>query len=122
MGKKMNTEFDDAEFRQAVLERVAEKIAERIAGSVPAKAPEKPPIKMGEDRNADVDWTRVKHKCPICRETKFVVPDFGVRVVRGTTMKQSYCRVCRSKMNYHNKPRKAKSYNRTATGSRKESP
>jgi hypothetical protein len=59
-----------------------------------------------KDKNEGIDWTKVKTSCSSCDHVGPVIPDFGTRNDRGTTYKQSRCRKCRSKINYHAEPRR----------------
>ncbi len=53
------------------------------------------------------DWTRETKRCPKCGETKVVDPGFGITSDRdGSVRAQSWCHDCRSKTNYHDRPRK----------------
>lgn len=53
-------------------------------------------------------WEGQTHKCPHCKKTKDIVTEIGLRLVRGVERKQSYCRACRSSINYHALPRMVK--------------
>lgn len=44
-------------------------------------------------------------RCPKCRETKNVIPEFGVKLAAGVYRRQSWCLECRSKANYYKKPK-----------------
>ena len=72
-------------------------IAERKAVRVASERTEKPK-----------DWSKETHTCPNCGETKPVLPDFGVKVVRGKERKHSWCRRCRATTNYYQAKRKYK--------------
>ncbi len=58
-------------------------------------------VALPTDAEPKVDWTKVMHTCPVCEKTMPVMPDFGLRIVRGITYKQSNCRVCRPKSGAH---------------------
>ena len=52
------------------------------------------------------NWRDVIHTCPHCGHTGPIDPDFGVKLVRGIAYKQSWCKNCRQKTNYHTRPRR----------------
>lgn len=54
-------------------------------------------IHSEEDPNAGVDWKKVQRECPKCETPKMVLPDFGLRKVRGISYSHSWCKDCRSK-------------------------
>jgi hypothetical protein len=64
-----------------------------------------PAPKPGPQRawTPDPKWKTIQHRCPVCRQTKFVDPDFGVRLLKGVQKRQSYCRQCRNRLDYHHR-------------------
>ena len=65
------------------------------------------------DDDAPVDWTKVKKTCSRCRQTKPVVPGFGLVTYRsGKQGANGYCKDCRSKTSgeYRRKQRKQNSH------------
>jgi hypothetical protein len=77
---------------------------------------ERRPALEGKPERAKVDPMTVpaelRHQvstCPKCGHKGPIGTDFGVRMHRGVLRKQSWCADCRSKTNYHDKPRKYQS-------------
>lgn len=66
-----------------------------------------------------VDWTKEIKVCPNCKESKLVLPDFGVVVRRGIERAQSWCIYCRARGAYENKPR---TYNTSSGGPSRRRP
>jgi hypothetical protein len=84
--------------------------AQPAVAVAPAIAPQrKPRQKRTEQPQAktpagETDWTNVFHTCPKCKHHGPVLPDFGLRPVRGIVRKQSWCHNCRATTNYYKKP------------------
>lgn len=57
-------------------------------------------------RKIDPRWFKVLKTCPHCGEEKNVGKDFGIVVRRGLESAAGWCRRCRNKTNYKNRPRK----------------
>lgn len=54
----------------------------------------------------DPKWFKVLKTCPHCGEEKNVGKDFGIVKRRGLESANGWCRTCRNKVSYKNKPRK----------------
>ena len=66
----------------------------------------KPVKRLRAVKALDPAWDRVVRRCPHCKRSGTVTNMFGVKNFRGAEVAQSWCYDCRSKTNYHNKPRK----------------
>jgi hypothetical protein len=100
MAKRDEKELKELRKQNDLLRTLVSGLLEKKAGNDPAPR---------EKREWDPAWKKTDKTCPNCGETKRVDPDFGVRVVRDVERAQPWCRECRNKTNYHNRPRKNRS-------------
>ncbi len=90
--------------------RVAQESLLRYGTALPPDTARAVAVPSGKDR-PKVDWTAETHTCPKCNHKGPVVPDFGIRKVRGHELRQSYCNNCRASTNYHLRPYKNRTRN-----------
>lgn len=55
-----------------------------------------------------------KRTCPHCKHHGTVVPDFGLKTIRGVKSSQSWCNKCRAETNYYARPRSYRLKSRVA--------
>lgn len=109
--------LSDAELRMLLAREALARTGSVPAWILTAPMPSEVPAALEPEPAPEpkkVDWTKVFHKCPKkdCGHYGPVIPDFGVREVRGVQLKQSWCVNCRAKTNYHARPRKPGRKNR----------
>lgn len=57
--------------------------------------------RMEQVRTEAPDWRKEWTRCPNCSREGFVIPDFGVKKIRGVERKQSWCARCRASTSYY---------------------